>query len=1164
MTDHSQPPDDSVAGAEAPVSGAPAGPRRSWVRRTGRVVLRFLSILAILLAVALITTVSVDLGPALRARAAKAGGNYLKREMAIGGLSVRLLTGTFEVDDLRIGGLHAGDRPFLTAKRISISLVPSALLRREVLFESVRMTGWRMAVETWPNGQQSFPRFTRGGPSGPRRFVTTVRSVRATEGEFIFQDHGTPWSAVARNLEVTLARGATYDGTARFSNGTVTIQNHLPMRTDMTSRFTIEAGIARFSEMQLLADGSRSQVTGTVDLGHWPEQTWQVKSTVHFPRMREIFFTKERWRLRGDGGFTGVFHLFKGGRELKGTFASAEAGVNEYRFQALQGSLLWLPQKFEVTNATARVYGGTARFGYLMAPIGTATPARALFDATYRDVDIGRLGDSLALRGIRFTGNATGRARLEWPLGRFSAGLRGTGQVEVRPPAGELVLGRSAPGELTSEEERLGKVWGPFASRLPIARVPIGAELSYTLDPEWVEIAPSRFATRKTYVEFEGRTAWGQNSRIPFHVTSADWLESDRLLVGIMNAFGSDTGAVDVGGWGEFDGVMTEAFRAPRVEGHFSGERMRAWDVVWGDGAADIVIEHGYVTVENSAIRSGASVIETEGRFSLGYPRKDGGEEINARVRLTDRPIADLRHAFLLDDYPVDGRLSGEFHLYGKFETPFGFGKLQIADGVAYQEPFERASASLRFEGAGVRLDAIEATKGGGPISGAAYVAWAGTYSFNVSGQRVPVESMASLAYPQAPLSGLTDFTASGSGRFDEPRYDVRFGVSDLFVSDEGIGEVTGRLAMRNTVITVEMEAASPRLSVSATGRIPLTPDSDAELTLRFTDTSLDPYVRAFEPRLSPFTTAVVSGRVRVVGDLSRVEHLLVDGTVDRIDLRLFDYALRNDGPIRLLLDNQTVQIEQMRLVGENTSLDVNGTVGLADRQIALHATGDANLSILQGVLPRYPQLGPGGPRGRRPRPPRQAGLRRQRLPRGRPHPALRVPPLAGRDERPCHVRCGRRATGRSHRAPRWRPRAVRRPHRSHRVRARRSGRHGTRRRHAPSLPRRVPVRRRRRPGAARTPGGTSLERFRAREERGVLPAVRDHGEFSRARRAPRPDCGASRDHRFPAAVRRAPGRAIQLARREQRASDRLERGPEPAGHPGSATSLRPRRDRAR
>ena len=366
MSDQAHGPDDPDADAESPSPEAPPAEVRSgrrWFRAVGRAVLRFFSILAILLAVAIITTMSVDLGPALRARAAKAGGNYLKREMGIGRLSVRLLTGTFIVEDLLIGGLHPGDRPFLTAQRIDISLPLSALIHREVLFESVRMTGWRMAVETWPNGEHSFPKFTRDGPTGPKRFVTTVKSVRATEGEFIFEDHGTPWSAVARNLEVFVTKGATYDGTARFTGGTVTIQDHQPMRADMTSRFTIEKGIAQFSRMELVADGSRSQVTGQVDLGHWPEQTWQVQSRVQFPRMREIFFTKETWRLRGDGDFTGTFHLFKGGRELKGTFASAEAGVNEYRFQELRGSLLWLPNKFEVTNATSRVYGGTARFG---------------------------------------------------------------------------------------------------------------------------------------------------------------------------------------------------------------------------------------------------------------------------------------------------------------------------------------------------------------------------------------------------------------------------------------------------------------------------------------------------------------------------------------------------------------------------------------------------------------------------------------------------------------------------------------------------------------------------------------------------------------------------------------------------------------------------------
>ena len=41
--------------------------------------------------------------------------------MTIGGLSIRLLTGQFVVDDLAIGGLHPGDQPFLTAKRIEIA-----------------------------------------------------------------------------------------------------------------------------------------------------------------------------------------------------------------------------------------------------------------------------------------------------------------------------------------------------------------------------------------------------------------------------------------------------------------------------------------------------------------------------------------------------------------------------------------------------------------------------------------------------------------------------------------------------------------------------------------------------------------------------------------------------------------------------------------------------------------------------------------------------------------------------------------------------------------------------------------------------------------------------------------------------------------------------------
>ncbi len=258
--------------------------------------------------------------------------------------------------------------------------------------------------------------------------------------------------------------------------------------------------------------------------------------------------------------------------------------------------------------------------------------------------------------------------------------------------------------------------WGPFNPdpRL-IGDVPVAGELSWRLDPEWIDLAPSWMATPDTYVSFEGRTAYGEQSAIPFHVTSTDWQESDRVLAGIMTAFGAPTTAVAVGGYGQFDGTMRLAFRRPRIDGHFSGQRLRAWDVVWGTADGDLVIENGYVTLTNARVTSGESVVETEGRFALGYPRRDGGEEIDARVRLTNRPLADLRHAFLLDDYPIEGKVSGEFHLYGKYETPFGFGRMQIDEGVAYDEPFETATASLRFEGPGRAAGRHRGPQGGRP-----------------------------------------------------------------------------------------------------------------------------------------------------------------------------------------------------------------------------------------------------------------------------------------------------------------------------------------------------------------------------------------------------------------------------------------------------------------
>lgn len=912
-------------------------------------------VLAVVIAVALATTFTIDLGPALRERAERAGSGWLDRPMHIGRLGIQLGRGRFVVEDLRIEGLTPESRPWLVARRIDVSLTWGALLHREVLLDSIEMTDWRMVVETFANGRHNWPRVNgppRPPSTRPRPVVTTLKYVRAHRGEFVFDDYGGKWGVVAPNLDVTVAKAGEYGGRAHFNGGVVHFEGFLPMWANMSTSFTIQGGKVLLDEIDLETDGAVSELTGTVDLARWPEMFYNVRSTVAFPRMREIFFPRDTFSLHGEGDFTGTFHVFRGGRELKGDFYSREAGINAYRFQDVQGSLEWVPDRFEVMKASSTFYGGQTRFHYTMAPLGRPDArGMARFDVEYAQVDLERFTTFLELAGIRLAGQATGRNLLVWPIGRF-AERTGEGTIAVTAPAGVETLGPNLPADAAEAARRRAESLGPFSSHLPLAPVGIDASLSYALDGSLIRLASGVFATSETWVSFEGETDGGERSRIPFHVTSTNWQESDRLLAGLMTAFGAATRAIPIDGVGEFDGVMLGAFRRPRIEGRMFGDEMRAFDVTWGEVDGQVVVEDAYAVVSNAVVRRGASRMYVDGQFSLGYPRRDGGEEINARIAIERRPVTDLLEAFDLEDYPVSGQLSGDFHLYGPYTRPFGYGRLLIEPGMAYGEPFASGTAALRFEGNGVRLDGIEVQKGGGLITGAAFVGWNGTYTFDAGGRQLAVETLTAAALDGVPpLTGVLDFTAGGSATFDEPRYDVKVAVHDLFVGDEGIGQVTGRLAVRDRVLTYEIEAASPRLAVSGTGRIALTDAGDAELSFRVTDTSLDPYVRVFQPTLSPFTTAVASGTIRVVGELYNPEALRIDASVEQLDLRLFDYQLRNQGPIAVAVDRQTLEVESLRLVGDDTALDLTGSVDLERQVLSLQANGAANLAVLQGFF---------------------------------------------------------------------------------------------------------------------------------------------------------------------------------------------------------------------
>ena len=144
-------------------------------RIRGNRVLRYLSfsltMLVALLAAAVVVSVTVDLGPSVRRSPSAKERSYIERGLHIGTLRIHLFTGKVLVEDLRIDGLHQGDRPFFTAKQIAVGLdwLPVFSRKPDVTITSVEMTDWQMLVEKWQDAH-NFPKFTRDNqPQGQRR-----------------------------------------------------------------------------------------------------------------------------------------------------------------------------------------------------------------------------------------------------------------------------------------------------------------------------------------------------------------------------------------------------------------------------------------------------------------------------------------------------------------------------------------------------------------------------------------------------------------------------------------------------------------------------------------------------------------------------------------------------------------------------------------------------------------------------------------------------------------------------------------------------------------------------------------------------------------------------------------------------------------------------------
>ena len=180
---------------------------------------------------------------------------------------------------------------------------------------------------------------------------------------------------------------------------------------------------------------ARSRVAaGDVDLGALARADLPGASRACISaHARDLLRERERGSSTGDGDFTGMFHLFKGGHDLTGDVHQRARRRERLPLSgAVRLAALDAARASRSTNAGSQFYGGDARVQLRRSSRSASRRGRRRGStrrtptstcAQFTDFDAARraCGSPAARRG---------RNLLEWPLGR-SASIAATGRLSV-------------------------------------------------------------------------------------------------------------------------------------------------------------------------------------------------------------------------------------------------------------------------------------------------------------------------------------------------------------------------------------------------------------------------------------------------------------------------------------------------------------------------------------------------------------------------------------------------------------------------------------------------------------------------------------------------------------------------------------------------------------
>lgn len=894
-----------------------------------------------------------------------------------------------DVREITVHGREsATDVPLAHISRIVARLKISSLLRSELAFDEVVLDQPVFHVAFYPDGTTNFPARKTATPFDPgatveQLFSLSINRLELRHGHLFWDDQTIPLDFAARDTALQMDYSflsSRYDGRLLLGFVDTKLLDYSPFAWTGSAEFTLNSNSAIVTSLKW--NSGHSHLSGNGQITDFRRPHFQGSYDAQLDLTEAASIARRRdlhsgiLELKGHGDWS-LEQFASAGLLTLRDFAWQDDQV-AFSKAALSTGYSVTDQELKLSKFQGKIFSGTftgdAEWEHWLAPdqrlspatkktfetatISAAPPlnksgqkstakpapkppavqnafiALKLHDLSADDLLAALGARTQPLRALHPTASTSGSVDTRWKGTRHDAEIRFT--LDVSPPL------HSSPSQLALT----GHAGGTYYAATDTLDLP-----QFTLVTPTSRIQASGSLSAKSAVRLSVSTS-----------SVADWLPF------ISAVRGPAMFPVTPNGRATFNGNMTGSLSTPQLAGSLSVDdfdlnlpataNSHAFRTHWDSLSAALQLSFDAITLHNAKLERDDTSADFDASSTLQNGHFTRDSSFTIRANILHAAISDLQ-ALAGIDYPITGQADVSLEAAGTLGDPRGHGTIHLNNTSAYGETIQQFDSTFQLGQGEIAFNDIRLLHDDSVTEGsAAFTPSTRAFRLDLTANNFDLARVRQLHSNRLSIEGRADLAVKGSGTFSAPSISAQAHIRNLSLDREPVGDLDLQAVTHGNELNVTGNSRLQRGTLLLNGKVHLREDYPATLSFQMDQLDLDPLWRSyFRGRLTGHSA--VGGTLALRGPLRQPSQWTLDGTLTALSLDVDNVNLHNQDPVRFSLARESINIEQLHLLGQGTDFTAHGSVLLsAPRTLDLTADGRIDLKLFSTFDPDFTSSG--------------------------------------------------------------------------------------------------------------------------------------------------------------------------------------------------------------